>query len=245
MSETKIYGQTEGLAQKYGFDGINSYNEFLDLNKRNRNILLNMLYPGYDGLNDRKKAKINDRFANRYVISSPTSILWIVEQMKNPQSPMYLPNMKNKDLLRIANQYFELCDNVQTYIMVKTGKDRIAEFHTTWGGVTVPEYEDIKERKDLSTEEIEARIKKDVEVYNKKTTNYPISYESALEIKKYLMFSEDYTHELYCKLREEEDKVSSKSSLKTALSQGVSESMASNLREEIDRGKTEVTKDGR
>ena len=229
MEEEKIYGSEEGLAEKYGLGGVKSLKDWEELRKKDSEILLNMIYPGYTEMNDKKKNKIQDDFGHGNIVGVPTGIKWIVEQMKNPESPMYRPNTSDKDLVWIASEFYSLCENIKDYRMENTGEDRLVDLHDSWGGVLVPEYESVQKAKPLTVEEIKKNIKWAVERHNGPTSlkdrifngkKHPISYEAALEITKCIMYTSDLYTDLFNKERSD---LSMKKALESALKSGVSE----------------------
>ena len=229
MEEEKLYGSTEGLAEKYGLVEVKSLKDWEELRKKDCEILLNMIHPGYTEMNDKKKSRIREDFAHGNIVGASTSIKWIVEQMKKPESPMYYPNTPDKDLVWVASEFYNLCENIKDYTLENTGEERLESLHDGWGGVMIPEYKAVERTKQLTVKEIKKNIQWAVDRHNKPTSlkdrifngkKHPISYEAALEITKYIMYTSDLYSNLFDK---EHGDLSIKKALENALKSGVSE----------------------
>ena len=87
--------------------------------ENNYEDILEILYPGYSKMSEKKKELIQMRSYD--IIGNVKEIKALISEMKNPESSLYQPNTSDKDLIYMANLYAK-AHNESKIIRKPTGK---------------------------------------------------------------------------------------------------------------------------
>ena len=122
--------------------------------------VLNILYPGYSDLSDKRKDAIE--FRTMGITAYASEIMELFEQMKNPENSLYQEGVSDKDIVNIAAIYARIHEESNKQIGSPTGKMLRGG---DYGDVPVPEYE----YRDRTEQEVQDAIRIAVEEYNSKS----------------------------------------------------------------------------
>lgn len=160
--------------------------------------VLNILYPGYSDLSDKRKDAIE--FRTMGITAYASEIMELFEQMKNPENSLYQEGVSDKDIVNIAAIYARIHEESNKQIGSPTGKMLRGG---DYGDVPIPEYE----YRDKTEQEIQDFIQRAVEEYNSKPRisiknilngikSYNIDYNTALDVSKILKEMNTQTKDL-------------------------------------------------
>lgn len=160
--------------------------------------VLNILYPGYSDLSDKRKDAIE--FRTMGITAYASEIMELFEQMKNPENSLYQEGVSDKDIVNIAAIYARIHEESNKQIGSPTGKMLRGG---DYGDVPVPEYE----YRDRTEQEVQDAIRIAVEEYNSKPRisiknilngikSYNIDYNTALDVSKILKEMNTQTKDL-------------------------------------------------
>ena len=150
--------------------------------------VLNILFPGYSDLSDKRKDAIE--FRTMGITAYASEIMELFEQMKNPENSLYQEGVSDKDIVNIAAIYARIHEESNKQIGSPTGKMLKGG---DYGNVPTPEYE----YRDRTEQEVQDAIRIAVEKYKstqkisiKNILNgikqYNIDYNTALNVSKIL-----------------------------------------------------------
>ena len=156
--------------------------------KESYDKILNILYPGYSEMSQKRKDAIEFRASG--VTAYATQIDAILDKMKDSESPLYQEGASDKDIVNIAAIYARIHEESNKQIGSPTGKMLRGG---DYGDVPVPEYE----YRDRTEQEIQTAIQRAVEEYNATPKisiknilsgikQYDIDYNTALNVSNIL-----------------------------------------------------------
>ena len=149
--------------------------------------VLNILYPGYSDLSDKRKDTIE--FRTMGITAHALEIMELFDKMKNPEHPLYQGDFSDKDIINIAAIYARIYKESNDLISYKTNET------PSRGQYDVPE-EKFARRARTETE-IQHAMEEAVKRYNSKPKisiqnifngikKYDIDYNTALSVSKIL-----------------------------------------------------------
>ena len=150
--------------------------------------ILNILYPGYSEMSQKRKDAIEFRASG--ITAHATQIDAILDKMKDSENPLYQEGASDKDIVNIAAIYARIHEESNKQIGSPTGKMLRGG---DYGDVPVPEYE----YRDRTEQEVKTAIQRAVEEYKSTPKisiknilsgmkQYDIDYNTALNVSKIL-----------------------------------------------------------
>jgi len=149
--------------------------------------VLNILYPGYSDLSDKRKEQVEFRLMG--ITEYASQIMKLFDQMKDPKNSLYQEGASDKDIVNIAAIYSRIYEESNNPVAYRTGKMLRGE----GGDTPIPEYK----YRDRSEIEVKHAMEYAVEKYNSKPRisiknilngikSYKIDYNTALNVSKIL-----------------------------------------------------------
>ena len=150
--------------------------------------ILNILYPGYSEMSQKRKEAIE--FRETGITAHATQINAIFDKMKDSEDPLYQEGASDKDIINIAAIYARIYEESHKKIASPTGKMLRGG---DYGDVPEPEYE----YRDRTEQEVLASIQRAVEEYKSAPKisirnilggikHYEIDYNTALNVSNIL-----------------------------------------------------------
>lgn len=150
--------------------------------------VLNILYPGYSDLSDKRKEQVE--FRSMGITAYASQIMKLFNQMKDPESSLYQEGASDKDIVNIAAIYARIYEESNKQIASPTGKMLRGG---DYGDVPKPEYE----YRDRTEAEVQHAMEDAVEKYNSRprisikniingVKSYNIDYNTALNVSQIL-----------------------------------------------------------
>lgn len=157
-------------------------------NKKSYDKILNILYPGYADMSEKRKNIIEFRAMG--ITAYALQIDALFDQMKDPKNPLYQEGASDKDIVNIAAIYSRIYKESSKKVVSPTGKMLRGG---DYGDVPIPEYE----YRDRTEAEVQHAMEDAVEKYNSRprisikniingVKSYNIDYNTALNVSKVL-----------------------------------------------------------
>lgn len=156
------------------------------------NKILNILYPGYSNLSDKRKDAIEFRTMN--ITEHALEIDELLDKMKDPNNPLYQEGSSDKDLVNIAAIYVRISKKSNEPITFLSDGYRL-----TGDSLYGPSLENTYNERSKTELEVLAQIKREVEEYRSKPKisvkrliegecikKYDIDYNTAVEVNNVL-----------------------------------------------------------
>ena len=155
--------------------------------------VLNILYPGYSNLSDKRQELIRGR--TWQIAQYASEVVELLPRMQEPKDPLYQEGASIKDICNIAAIYARICKTSETPIGYFSG-EYTNKGYDSYGQ---PVGDQIYSAKSRTESEVLNQIKFEVEAYNSRPkisvkrllesnciTKYNINYNTALEVNKVL-----------------------------------------------------------